>query len=524
MKILYDAIEETVNELERKSLSESYKNDPVAWAEYMLGIKLWSKQREIAQSVVHNKSVAVKAGHGVGKSFLVAVLVCWWIDTRYPEVFVASTAPSTAQINAIVWREVRKMKNAVAARYQEYKSKAAAGMSTAGLPDHDLPGYITADAQWKTAGGQILGFGRKPPDNKEDDSFQGLHDGYVLAIGDEACGLTEDLIGALGNIVSNAGSRRILIANPTNPHSYFGKIFRENKANWAQHTISVLDSPNFTDEGKEMSPEALEKLTDSQFVADYLEEYGEESPRYISRVLGEFAFDADNTLITQADIDVAKAAEIIVSDTIKPVLGVDVARMGGDRTTVYSNLGGRIRFIEGWSKAATTETANRVHRIAIDEGVSVVFVDSDGVGGGVKDQLVAICEDRYIVVEVHGSAASPDRRQWHNFRAYAWDSFRSRCRNGNIDLDPEDIDLQDELLSVEYFFNKTSGGLQIESKEDMHSRGLKSPDLADGAIYASIEFDINDPLAGFNSGDKIHTSASDILGSEPIYLQLMSSF
>ena len=49
------------------------------WAQYMLGTDegtLWSKQREIARAVVENNSTAVKAGH-VGKSRLMAVLICW---------------------------------------------------------------------------------------------------------------------------------------------------------------------------------------------------------------------------------------------------------------------------------------------------------------------------------------------------------------------------------------------------------------------------------------------------------------
>jgi len=511
MSSLLLAVAEQANvELERKSKSEQYHSDPNAWAEYMLGIKLWSKQREIAQSVVHNKSVAVKAGHGVGKSFLVAVLVCWWIDTRAPNVFVASTAPSQAQIGAIVWREIRKMKDLVALRYRD------------GDIDHELPGYITADNQWKLMGGTILGFGRKPPENKEDDSFQGLHDGAVLAIGDEACGLSAELIDALGNITSNDNSRRILIANPTNPASYFGKIFKEDLG-WTRHTISVLDSPNFTDERFDMSEDALGKLTGLNYVEDKRKEYGPNSARYKARVLGEFAFDSDNSLFTPADIETAKATDLADQD-IRPVLGVDVARMGADRSVVYSNVGGQIRFVDAWSKAATTETTNRVHRLALETAASVVYVDSDGVGGGVKDQLVQMCEGLYTVVEVHGSAASPDRRQWHNFRAYAWDNFRRGCAHGEIDLDPADEELHDELLGVQYQFNKQSGGLQVESKEDMKSRGMRSPDLADGAIYASLHFDLENPLAQLQAGDKIRVNPTDIIGDVPTYLTVMRNF
>lgn len=510
-KFLGSAMTHVVTELERKAKAEEYFNDPAAWAEYMLGAYLWSKQRTVCRALINNKSVAVKAGHGVGKSFLAAVLICWWIDTRYPRVYIATTAPSTAQINAIVWREVRRMKSLIEQRHKE------------GLIDHKLPGYITADAQWKADDGNLLGFGRKPPDNKEDDAFQGLHDGYVLAIGDEACGLSGEIIDALGNITSNANSRRLLIANPTNPASYFASLFKEDKG-WDLHTISVLDSPNFTDEKYDMAPEALENLTDVSYVEDKAKEYGRNSARFKARVLGEFAFDSANSLFSPETVDQAIAADIEDPES-RPVLGVDVARFGEDRTVVYMNQGGRIRFVDAWSKASTVESASRVHRLMMETGAWLAWIDSDGVGGGVKDQLVLLANGLYQVGEVHGSGSSPDRRQWHNLRAYLWDNLRKRCLAGDIDLDPGDTEMHDELLSVQYGFNKQSGGLQVESKTDMKARGMRSPDLADAVIYASIEYDTEDPLNGFAPGDKIRQSASDVLGDDkPSYLELMTLF
>lgn len=508
-RILINAVEEAISERERRARSDAYFNDPASWAEYMLGVRLWSKQAEAATSVVHNKSTAVKAAHGVGKSFLAAVLICWWIDTRYPRAFVASTAPSTAQIGAIVWREVRRMKNQIEKRYE------------AGLIDHKLPGYITSDNQWKDAEGTLIGFGRKPPDQKEDDAFQGIHDAYVLAVGDEAVGLSQEIIDALGNITSNEGSRRFLICNPTNPASYVGKLFQEKKENWTFHTISAFDSPNFTDERHQMTEEALENLVDASYVREKKLEYGEDSARYKSRVLGEFAFDDSDALITPDVIERAKSTEIEPSSLTRPVLGVDVARMGEDWSAVYSNHDGQIRFVDKWKKTETTETALRVHRIATDLSASAVFVDSDGVGGGVKDQLVLLSNGLYVVIEVHGSGASPDRRQWHNLRAFAWDRLRFRCMNGEIDLDPEDEDMHDELMAPKYHFNKQSGGLVIESKDDMAKRGVKSPNLADAVVYASIEFDFEDPMAGLQSGDKIRSGPEEVIGEMPAYLQVM---
>lgn len=498
------AVEQTIDSMQRSKRTSDFFNDPAAWAEYMLDMKLWSKQKEIADSVVVNKSTAVKAGHGVGKSFLVAVLACWWVDTRYPNAIVASTAPSVQQIGAIVWKEIRKLKGIIAKRYAE------------GLIDHELPGHInsdTKDNQWKAPDGVPIGFGKKPPDNKEDDSFQGIHDGYVLAIGDEACGLSGEIIDALGNITSNEGSRRILIANPTNPAAYFATLFRQDKG-WTLHTISVFDSPNFTDERFSMSQDALDKLSGPSYVEDKKKEYGEDSARYKARVLGEFAFDQVNSLITPPDIAVGVDTDIIPSTATQPVLGVDVARFGEDDSVAYICHDGKLRFVDSWGKAGAPETANRIDRIAREHGVCEVRIDGTGIGGPIADIVASLAGGAYTVVAMNGGAASPDRTRWHNARAFWYDKTREMLRGQTLDIDIEDERLQDELMSIEYKFNKVSGGLLIEAKDDMRARGMKSPDFADAAIYACADMTeiLGGQFAGMNVGDQVRFDPAEVGG------------
>lgn len=509
--LLVTVAEKAIAELQRRANTEAYYNDPAGWAKYMLGVEFWSKQDEIALSVAFNKDTAVKAGHGVGKSFLVAVLSCWWIDTRFPDGFVASTAPSVQQIGAIVWKEIRKFYALSHRRYRD------------GLIDHPLPGYITADNVWKMPGGSVLGFGRKPPDNKTDDSFQGIH-GYVLAIGDEAVGLTSDMIDALGNITSNEGSRRVLIANPTNPGSHFATFFKEDKG-FALFTISVLDSPNFT--GEKVTTEASEMLTGPAYVEQKKREYGEDSPRFKARVLGEFAWDMGDTLIKPEDIAKAVDTERLVLHSTPVVLGVDIARFGADKSVIYKNENGAIRFVADWEHAPTTESAERVHRAAVDLNATEVRIDGSGIGGGVIDILMQREDATYIIVDMNPNGQSPERKKWHNARAWWWDKFRMDLREGNIDLDPNDENherLTDEAQSVEYKFNPQSGGLVIESKDDMKKRGIKSPDYADAAIFSSADMDYLSELT-LNPGDRLHANPeaflAEMLDLMPGYLNLM---
>src|SRR5690606_16197876 len=43
-------------------------NDPAGWAHDVLGVHLWSKQREICDSLIHNKRTVVASCHGTGKA------------------------------------------------------------------------------------------------------------------------------------------------------------------------------------------------------------------------------------------------------------------------------------------------------------------------------------------------------------------------------------------------------------------------------------------------------------------------
>lgn len=475
---LLDVVDSTDAELDVQEKRRQYINDPVTWAKEVPGIHLWSKQANVAMDVVTENNIAVKAGHGVGKSLLAAVLICWWIDTRYPDCFVASTAPSTAQIGAIVWREIHNIRARIEKRYKE------------GKVDHVLPGYITSDNVWKTEAGVPVGFGRKPPDQKTDDAFQGIHaGGGVLAVGDEAVGLTEEMIDALGNITSTKNSCRILICNPTNPASYVGKLFKNKPANWVYHTISVLDSPNFTDEKNDTPPDVLAALTDESYVESKREEYGEGSPRWKSRVEGEFAWDMGFTLIRTEDVAKGMDCEIVPSLDSKPVLGVDVSRSKrGDKNTVYEWQDGKLRFVDEWNDPNAINTAQRIHNHALARAVSEVRIDGVGLGGAIADYVRDLARGKYEVIEILGGDPSPDRARWFNFRAYTWWHFQDRLSKGEIDLDPEDTDLHEQLLGVE--IKKRSAGMDnllLESKEDMAKRGVHSPDHADAAVYASID-------------------------------------
>jgi hypothetical protein len=164
--ISQQAISGALEDLQKRSKNERYYNNPVLWAEEVLDVQLWSRQKDVLMSLVHNKKTAVKSSHSTGKTYLSAIAACWWVSTR-PNSMVRSTAPTYRQVHELLWEEIRKFH-----------------------AEHKLVGRITQSDEWKRDlfGTEIqVGSGSKPADGDQH-GFHGVHrpDG-VLVILDEAC-------------------------------------------------------------------------------------------------------------------------------------------------------------------------------------------------------------------------------------------------------------------------------------------------------------------------------------------------
>jgi phage terminase large subunit len=67
---------------DQKAYFHRVLKDPVLFAEYFLDVKLWVREVEILRSIQKHSRTAIKACHGVGKTFALAVASLWWL-TRY---------------------------------------------------------------------------------------------------------------------------------------------------------------------------------------------------------------------------------------------------------------------------------------------------------------------------------------------------------------------------------------------------------------------------------------------------------
>lgn len=440
---------------EQLRATSKYRTDPAAWAHESLGELWWSKQIEIAQSVVENRYTAVQSCHDAGKSYIASRLAAWWIKTHPPgEAFVVTTAPTAPQVRTILWREIGR-------------AHRLAG----------LPGKITAGAvpEWKV-GGEIVAYGRKPADYDQA-AFQGIHAKYVLVIIDEACGVPKSLYDAADALVTNEHARMIAIGNPDNPQSYFQKICTPGNDEYWGNTIRISAFDWFAE--MERSAHLKEFLISPIWVEERRKRWGENSALWASKVLGEFPDESDMALITPAMLE--KAHILDLPGRVKGHYGLDVARYGDDSTECYRNRGGVIRHEWSMRKASTMVTADRmIATLKPDLGQTSAVIDTIGIGAGVFDRVRQV---GLPVTDFNASERASEPERFINRRAEAFWGLRELMDDSLIDLDREDFDLSNELLGLEYEIK--NGRIAMQSKEDMRKKGKKSPNRADAVMMAA---------------------------------------
>ncbi|MGW2371674.1 hypothetical protein [Kitasatospora sp. NPDC001683] len=449
---------------------DEYAADPALWAREKLGEHLWSKQVAIASSVRDNRLTAVQSCHGVGKSFVASRLTAWWLDIHPPgEARVVTTAPTGDQVKAILWSEIN------------------AAFSTAAARGTPLPGRIN-ETDWKL-GKRLIAFGRKPSDYNPH-AFQGIHAKYVLVILDEACGINKQFWTAANAIATGEHCRILAIGNPDDPGSQFARVCA-NTERWNVIRISAFDTPNFTSEP--VPDELRPMLVSSAYEADMRAEFGEQSPTYISKVLGEFPSDAEDGVVRLSAIRacVLPPEQALKYTDLAPVeLGVDLGA-GGDETVIRERRGMRVGREWRSREKDPTKSVNAIVAAIRESKAVKVKVDSIGIGWGIVGTLRerrARGEHDAEIIGVNVSEASSEPARFARLRSQIWWQIGrqlSEDRGWDLsELDPDDRERLVSQLTAPKYSTDAAGRIVVEPKAETKKRIGRSPDNADALLLA----------------------------------------
>lgn len=393
------------------------------------------------------KNIAIKSGHGTGKSALLSWIALWAGVTKL-DCKVPLTAPSYPQLVATLIPEIRKWNNAhpdVLKKSIKIKSEQV---------DFANGNFILA----RTA--------RK----EQPEAMQGFHATNLWFLMDEASGIHEVIFEVIDGALTGKLNVRIMTGNPTRTSGYFYDAFHKNKELWKTFTFNAEDSKN-------VSKESIDRKR---------KQYGEDSDIYRVRVKGEFPRASSNSVFSVSELeDAFSRKENEVDKVGAEVWGLDVARYGDDKSVLVKRKHRHVYYIEKRDNLDTMEVAQWVHYeyTTAKNKPAMIFVDIIGIGAGVYDKLA------HLGVPVYGAnaASRASSNEYTNKRSEMYHNLKKVI--GYISITAEDEELRGELGALEYKI-EGNGKISLAGKDEVKRRLGRSPDTSD-ALSLSFFEDIN---------------------------------
>jgi hypothetical protein len=427
----------------QRGMLENYSG-PDAWQEEALrelGREVQQRNFDGVHAVPPIR-VAVSSGHGIGKSTFVAWIACWILSTR-PDSQGTVTANTFPQLETKTWAAIQRW----------------------------LKACVTKD--WFQIGSdRIYRLGRKESwflsaqtsREENSESFAGQHAAtstsyYIL---DEASAIPEIIWEVAEGGLTDGEPMVFAFGNPTRATGKFFKAtFGSEKHRWLSRSIDSRESA-FTNKG---------------VIDEWIAEYGEDSDFVRVRVRGLPPRAGDLQFIDSERVYEASRRTPAAFPDEPLIIGVDIARGGGDHNVICFRRGvdavsiPAIK-IPGEQTRDSTLMVSKLADVLAKYQPAAMFLDETGIGGPLYDRLRQLGHKNVIGIQF--GAASPER-QYANMRSYMWGRMKDWLQRGSI---PKNTQLEQDLVGPGYKHDKQDR-LVLESKEDMKKRGLASTDDGD---------------------------------------------
>ncbi|MCP4878312.1 MAG: hypothetical protein GY896_22900 [Gammaproteobacteria bacterium] len=463
------------------SLSQDQKialcmRDSVLFSKNILQHVTWDKQDEMLRAIFENDKTGVKACHASSKTYSAAEAAVYWL-ARYKDGVVISTAPGDRQVTGLLWREVRE---ALSRCLLDFGVKPTLKGLNITETNYGMGMATRSDV---TAGRGVR--------------FSGFHGGKILLIVDEAPGVSQDIWDGIQGIQAGGEVHVVALGNPVIPSGPFYDIFHTKRAGWHCITIDAFETPNLiglnihdiakmSQEELDLNPSHVPNLITRRWVRNMMDELNVDpdapdelqDPLWQSKVRGQFPTQAEDSVIWLAWIEAARTKERDDQPKGFFTAGVDPAA-GGDNATA-------VEVVEGYHLAGRNSWRKKDPRgevVAFLNGfgpmLREVRVDVDGVGYYFAKHLG---DQGFNVVEFHNGATAINEKRFKNKKTEGFWNLRELYQRGLITGKIDDTTMS-QLSSIRYGHDP-KGIIEVESKDSMAKRGVKSPDHADAQMMA----------------------------------------
>ncbi|WP_284576789.1 hypothetical protein [Streptomyces sp. 2P-4] len=455
-----------------------YMRDPVGWARDVIawkpGQSLTTYQADAIGLLPEKKRVAIRGPHGLGKTGMAALVVLWFATTRDAAGIdwkILTTASAWRHLAVYLWPEIKKWARLIR-------------WDVLGRPPFRENAELLVHSIKLRFGAASAVASTKP------ELIEGAHADSLLYLIDEAKVVPDGTWDAIEGAFSGGQTSglpeafALAISTPGPPSGRFYDIHSRKPGfeDWHVRHVTLAEAVA----AGRISPEWAEQRA---------RQWGRDSALYANRVLGEFHASDEDSVIPLAWVEAAVERWHLWDAAGRPpldgrqVIGVDVARGGGDSTVLAHRTGLAITELEIHDREDTMQTTARVQAAVLRRPGAVPAVDSMGVGGGVVDRLRELGEP---VLAYTGAAKSKMRTrdgEW-GFTATRSAAYW-RCRElldpafgAELMLPPDDLLLADLTAPTWEVKTGVPPKIQIEPKEDLIARLGRSPDRGDAVVMA----------------------------------------
>jgi phage terminase large subunit len=449
------------------TIYRAIRDDPFALCRLLKFEPTHQQVRALQDIAAGYPRIAIRSGQGTGKSRLLALIGLWRL-LRAQEARVVVTAPSMRQCQDVFMHESRLLMRHAPAFLKDMLHFTSRKV---------VVGERTRDDDTRPEWG-ILCVTASDPINA-----QGYHADSLSFLVDEASGVDRPFIEQIeGTLGQNTGDLlHMQIGNPNTQDSPFYDCFFKNKKYWRTHTFNAEDSP----------------LVSKEHCRYLAEVYGIESDVYRVRVLGLFPAQEPNSVMSLEDVQACSETDPVAMALTQPgrnQFGIDLARFGGDESTVFRRKGGAILEWKAFAKKEPKYVVAYAFGLQVDCGWhdrdAYYVADAGGLGQGV---MVEFREAGKRYLEFHTQGTPRNARMFYDKMTEAWFLLRERVRGAaKLPKDkrrcylPNDPVLHQQLATRIYTLK--DGKIKLESKDDYKKRTEQSsPDRADGCVMAFYE-------------------------------------
>ena len=399
--------------------------------------------------------IAIRSGHGVGKSAFIAMLIIWAIAT-VEDTRGRVTANTKEQLMRVLWGEVSKWHRLSICSHL-FKMTATAIFSA----------DPTREKTWR--------IDAIPWSEENPEAFAGLHNfgKRIIIVCDEASAVANVIWEVLDGATTDANTQIIwLVAgNPTRHSGRFRDCFERfsssemGPAGWRCYHVDSREST----------------FSNKTQIEAWRIAWGEDSDFFRVRVRGEFPNAEMGGLFPIELIDIAQQRPAAASPWDCLILGVDISRFGANQTVAMFRRGKDARTLPSvrWQGLTVVESAGRIAGLIAAHSPDAVFIDEGGVGGGVIDVLRSLGHSVIGVNFGIPASSRPNGILVANKRAEMYVAAKEWMREGGA-IEPSP-DLKEQLVAIEYGYNKKQEIL-LMAKADMKILGVASPDDADALV------------------------------------------